>query len=99
MKNDLYDTRPLDDLERELLNDNLEYSSIKNLENEKSKYQKIAQSSFEKRELLTEVMNDSEFEKFAQIISDNGLTIKETFHTFFQKVVNGTITTKQLSSS
>ena len=99
MKKDLYDTAPLDELEEDLLNENIKYITVENLDSEKQRYQAIAKSSTAKRELLNQVMKDSEFELFLKTISDNGLNIQETFHNFFHKVVNGTISTKQLSSS
>jgi len=68
MKKNLYNTTPLDELEEKLLNDDSKYISVENLESEKLRFQKIAQSSVAKKELLNEV-------------------------------INGTITTKQLSSS
>ena len=98
MKKDLYNTTPLDELELELLNDSSTYVSVQNVESEKLRYQTIAKSSMEKRKLLNEVMKDSEFELFVKIVSDNGLNVIDTFHNFFHKVVNGTISTKQLSS-
>jgi len=99
MKKDLYKTTALDELEEELLSDDSKYVSIKNIDSEKIRYQEIAKSSIEKRKLLNEVMKDSDFELFVKVVSDNGLNVKDTFHNFFHKVVNGTISTKQLSNS
>jgi len=99
MKKNLYDVTPLDETEEELMRDDVKYVSIDNLEDEKLRYQKIAKSSIAKRELLHEVMVDSDFEPFLKTISDSGLNIKDAFHNFFHKVANGTISTKQLSNS
>jgi len=99
MTKDLYDTTPLDELEEDLLNDNSKLISIENLENEKLRYQKIAKSSIEKRKLLNEIMKDRDFWPFVKVISENGLNVQDTFHNFFHKVIDGTISTKQISNS
>ena len=98
MKKDLYTTMPLDDLERDLLDDKSIPTSVKDLQAEKHRFQDIAQWSILKRQLLNDMMKDSEFDSFLKTLSDDGLNIQETFHNFFHKVVNGSISTKQLSN-
>jgi hypothetical protein len=98
MKKNLYDTLPLDDLENELLNEDFQPLSIKNLESEKLRLQNISNLSLEKRKLLTDIMQDKDFDDFIKIVSNNGIDIKDAFHNIFQKVINGSISTKVLSS-
>ena len=52
MKKDLYDVLPLDETEKELICDDIQYIQIDNLVEEKLRYQKIALSSIKKRKLL-----------------------------------------------
>jgi len=50
MEKDLYNSKPLDKLEEELMRDDIKYIPIENIESEKLRYQKIAQSSIAKKE-------------------------------------------------
>jgi len=94
---DLYNVKPLDEFEEELLNDSFTYGSI-DTPKERSYYQNIAQSSIDKKALINEIIQDKEFESFAKTLVDNGVSIKETLHNFFYQVSNGMISPKELGN-
>jgi len=92
---DLYDTKPLDELEMKLMDESSNYHSIDTLKI-REEYVQIAQSSIEKKALIAEIMQDKEFESFAKIVVDSGLNIKDTLHHFFYQVSHGVISPKEL---
>lgn len=92
---DIYDSKPIDELEVDLLDETLSYHSIDTPQKHEY-YQKIAQNSIGKKALVNDIIHDKEFESFAKTLVDNELSIKDTMHNFFYQVSHGLITPKEL---
>ncbi|RLA06638.1 MAG: hypothetical protein DRQ51_08620 [Gammaproteobacteria bacterium] len=86
MKN-LYDTALLDELEQDLSQDT--GTPIDGFASEKIRMQKIAKYSLQKRELMSDMLNDRQFEVFLKKIQDNGLDAKKVIHNIFTQVGDG----------
>ena len=90
MKKNLYDSRPLDELEEDLNNSYIPHS-IKNISEQKKYYEKIAKKSYNFRELANEIVMDKSFEDFLLKAELSGIKAKDAIHNLFVGVIEGTI--------